>query len=209
MSVHIEVMIFDVGGVLDVPADREAEEADRHLLAAELGMGLEEMWRRFYHSDNWKLARIGKISDQELWNRNLTPFGISDPADQLVFIERLFAFKETNPAMRALLDELDSKTRLAIISNATDLLEHSLEKRYRISHLFDQIINSARVGYAKPEPEIYQIALERLAVRPDQAVFTDDQQHNVDAAAQLGMHAVLFTGVPDLREFLMELGVLH
>lgn len=191
-----------------MPADLATEEADRLQLAAGLGLELEEMWRLFYDSDAWRLARVGQITDQEFWDRNLTPFGITDPAAQEEFAERTFAHKEVNPAMRALLDDLRGRMRLAIISNATKTLEAILEERYRVTPYFEVIINSARVGVPKPEPEIFHIALERLGLRPEQTVFIDDQQRNVDAAAEMGIHANLFTDVPTLRSFLEELGVL-
>ena len=204
----IQAVIFDVGGVLDLPRDLGAETVDQQELAAGLGMEEKEMWALFYRSDHWKLARTGQITDWEFWNRNLTPFGITDPAAQAAFTERTFAFKEVNPEMRALLNELAGRTRLAIISNASDILEQTLGERFKISHYFELIINSARVGIAKPEPEIYQIALDRLNLRPEQTVFADDKQRNIDAAAALGIHAHLFTTVADFRAFLLERGVL-
>jgi HAD superfamily hydrolase (TIGR01509 family) len=166
------------------------------------------MWKLFYHSDHWKLARTGRITAREFWKRNLTPLGITDPAAQAVFTERIFAHREVTPAMRALLDELAGRIRLAIISNADDTLETFLEARYEISHYFELIINSARVGFAKPDSEIFRIALERLALRPEQTIFTDDQKHNVEAAADLGIHAHLFVSVAGFRDFLVERGVL-
>ena len=204
----IQAVVFDVGGVLDVPGDRLAESADLLQLADGLGLELEEMWSLFYRSDAWKLARTGQITDREFWNRNLTPFGITDLVDQATFARRTHAHKEVIPAMRGLLDELDGRTRLAIISNASDTLEAVLAERFKISHYFELVINSARVGVAKPEPEIFNIALERLNLRPEQTIFADDQQRNVDAAAQLGIHAALFTETRDFRAFLVELGVL-
>jgi putative hydrolase of the HAD superfamily len=205
----IKAVIFDVGGVLDRAGDPTAEEASRQRLAAELGLELDEMWRRFYQSDPWYLARIGEIDDAEFWNRNLVPLGIVDPTQQAAFSERLFEFKEVTPAMRGLLEDLHGRVKLGIISNASDTLEIGLEERYRITHYFDVIINSARVGFAKPEPEIYVLALDRLEVAPEEAVFTDDQQHNVDAAVALGMHATLFAGVEEFRAYLIQLRVLE
>lgn len=204
----IRSVIFDVGGVLDASDDRAAEKAEHERLAAELGVGRGEMWSQFFRSEPWQLARTGKITDVEFWNRCLAPYGIHESEAQSAFAERLMASKRVIPAMRALLDELHGRTRLAIISNASDNLEGLLEKRFKISHYFEVVINSARVGYAKPEREIYEIALERLALNPAETVFTDDQQHNVDAAAELGMQAVLFEGVESFRRFLVKLGVL-
>lgn len=205
----IQAVIFDVGGVLDTPDRRAEEDSDRRQLAAQLGLDVGEMWRRFYQTETWKLARVGQITDEEFWNRNLSPFGVTNPADQQAFLQRLFAYKEVSPAMKELLEELRGRTRLAIISNASDTLEITLERGFQIAHYFEIVVNSSRVGYAKPEPAIFRIALERLALRPAQTVFTDDQHHNVDTARELGLHAVLFTAVHDLRKHLVELGVIR
>ena len=204
----IRAVIFDVGGVLDASDNPAAERAAQEHLAAELGVERGEMWSQFFRSESWKLARTGVITDAEFWNRCLAPFGIHEPGAQTAFVERLMAGKRVIPAMQSLLDELHGRTRLAIISNASDILEEVLEARFSISHYFEVVINSARVGVAKPEREIYEIALERLALNPAETVFTDDQQHNVDAAVELGIRAVLFEGVERFRDYLIELGVL-
>ncbi|MBN1316396.1 MAG: HAD family phosphatase [Anaerolineales bacterium] len=205
---RIEAVFFDVGGVLDRTERLQEEEADRRHLAAGLGLEVEEMWQRFYTTELWQLARIGKISDDEFWNRNLKPFGMDNAKDRQVFVKKLFAYKEVVPEMRSLLETLQGTVKLGIISNATNILEASLSNRYQIDGYFDLVINSARVGYAKPDPKIYQIALERMGVRPERTFFTDDQQHNVDAAIKLGINAVLFTGVSNLKKICRQLCVL-
>lgn len=207
-ELKIEAVFFDVGGVLDRTGRPNEEEADRRRLAASLGLEVEEMWRRFYQGETWQLARVGRINEDEFWDRNLLPLGLADPTDRQAFVRQLFAFKELVPEMRSLLEELQGKVRCGIISNATNTLEDGLSNRYQVDGFFDVVINSARVGYAKPDPQIYRIALERIGVRPEQTIFTDDQQHNVDAANELGMNAVLFTGVPDFRRFLKQFGLL-
>jgi len=205
---HIQAVIFDVGGVLDRQENHEARRAERVKIAASVGLELDVMWDLFFRTEPWKLARTGQITDDEFWNRVLTPLGITDPAEQRAWVDHLIDFKGIMPETRALLEELHGRVRLAIISNATNTLEESLENQAHISHYFELIVNSARVGYAKPDRAIFEIALERLELRPEQTVFTDDQQHNVDAATELGMHAALWTGVADFRAFLVELGVL-
>jgi epoxide hydrolase-like predicted phosphatase len=57
--------------------------------------------------------------------------------------------------------------------------------------LFDAVIDSSDVGVRKPDPEIYRIACERLAVEPGTAVFLDDNEANVKGARAVGMEAVL------------------
>jgi putative hydrolase of the HAD superfamily len=55
------------------------------------------------------------------------------------------------------------------------------------------VVDSAFVGIRKPEPEIYELTLERLGgVAPEAALFVDDVDVNCEAARRLGMHAVRF-----------------
>ena len=78
-----------------------------------------------------------------------------------------------------------------------------------IHRLFDDIVCSAEVGMAKPEPAIYVLAAERLGLEPRECVFVDDLDTNVEAARQVGMQAVLFSKDKgdDLRAQLATLGV--
>ncbi len=58
----------------------------------------------------------------------------------------------------------------------------------------------------KPDPAIYRLALDRFGVKAEQAVFVDDNAANVDSAAKLGIHAILFTDEPKLRAKMRALG---
>jgi len=60
----------------------------------------------------------------------------------------------------------------------------------------------------KPDPGIYRLMLERFSLRPGETVFVDDVEENVEAARDLGIHALLFTGAQALREDLGRAGVL-
>ena len=62
-----------------------------------------------------------------------------------------------------------------------------------------------RVGLAKPDPRIYRLALERLRVAPEQAVFIDDVAANVEGARQVGMHAIRFQSPAQTRQELASL----
>jgi HAD superfamily hydrolase (TIGR01509 family) len=71
----------------------------------------------------------------------------------------------------------------------------------------DDILISAEVGLAKPDPRIYRLAAERLGVRPDEAVFVDDFAANVEGARAVGMRAIHFRPELDLRAALRQAGV--
>lgn len=56
--------------------------------------------------------------------------------------------------------------------------------------LFDEVIASCKVGYAKPEEEIYKIALDRLSVDAEESIFVDDKQRCLGPAKNLGFQTV-------------------
>jgi hypothetical protein len=69
------------------------------------------------------------------------------------------------------------------------------------------VINSARVGLAKPDVRIFHLAAERLGVPASACVFTDDLAHNVEGARAAGMRAFQFQDAAHLESELRALGV--
>ena len=83
--------------------------------------------------------------------------------------------------------------------------------RAREAALFDRfrdIVVSGDEELTKPDPAIYRLALQRFGLAAEEAVFVDDNAANVDAAARLGIHAMLFTGERALRSELTGFGLL-
>src|SRR5258708_25085183 len=79
--------------------------------------------------------------------------------------------------------------KLAIVSNAEGQVEADA-KRFGLAQYFDVIIDSHIVGVAKPDPRIFQIALERLGVGPDEVKFTGDiYSIDVEGARAAGIQA--------------------
>ena len=96
----------------------------------------------------------------------------------------------------------------SVLSNADRALRGRLEA-LGLCELFDDIVVSAEVGMAKPRPEVFRLAAERLRLAPEGCVFVDDWDVNVEAARQVGMQAVLHRvdQGDDLRAQLHALGV--
>ncbi len=65
---------------------------------------------------------------------------------------------------------------------------------------FDTVVVSGEIGYAKPEPEAYEITADRLGVRLDACVFTDDREHFCEAARAVGMQAIHYQNVDQFRQ---------
>lgn len=88
---------------------------------------------------------------------------------------------------------------VVLVTNATVWLDSDLAQ-LGLTDLADHVVNSSRVHIAKPDAEIYKIAVERAGVPAHRCAFVDDSRTNVDAARQAGMTAVLYRDVFDLRQ---------
>ncbi len=60
----------------------------------------------------------------------------------------------------------------------------------KIMAMFDEVVESARVGIRKPEPRFYEIALEKLGIEASEAVFLDDLGINLKPARAMGMTTI-------------------
>src|SRR5262245_34370407 len=112
------------------------------------------------------------------------------------------------PANVDVVRALRPRYKLAVLSNADGTLRGRLE-RDGLHHLFDDIVVSAEVGMAKPEPEVFHLTIERLGLAPRECVFVDDWEQNVEAARAIGLPAVLHRvdNGDDLRAQLESVGV--
>ena len=79
---------------------------------------------------------------------------------------------------------------------------------YNFLEKFTDIVVSGQVKMHKPEADIYDYALARFGVTPQEAVFVDDLAENVATANRLGLHGIQFTDASALRRELAELGLL-
>jgi putative hydrolase of the HAD superfamily len=112
-----------------------------------------------------------------------------------------------DPAMTAFVAWVRRRLRTGLLTNATTRLETDLAA-VRLDQAFDVVVNSARIGFAKPDPRIYRVAAARLGFPPAQCLYVDDTPAHVTAARECGMHAVRFEGVAALEGWLHDLGLL-
>jgi putative hydrolase of the HAD superfamily len=65
---------------------------------------------------------------------------------------------------------------------------------------FDVFFSSCFLGARKPDEKIYRIALELTQRSPEECLFVDDRALNVESARRVGMQAIQYRNVPELRE---------
>ena len=118
-------------------------------------------------------------------------------------------FDGTLPGIEGLLNRLRQKYRIAFLSNSNEVHAEVIPRKF--GSLFekdDRIIFSHRFNCAKPDPEMFQRALDIVGALPQQAVLVDDLLENVLAARSVGMTAYQFRDSFVLERELTDAGLL-
>ena len=204
MTSNIEAIIFDFGGVMVPFNELDSFQEQEARLGLRPGSLAEMLWR----SADWRLAEVGAITDEEYWRRIGAQLGLHTTEAIRDFQQDLFRDARTDLQMANLVRRLRGRYRIGLLSNASDILPRLLRERYGLDGLFDVEVVSALVGLAKPDPAIYQLALERLGTAPEATVFVDDYEPNVAAAAELGIQGIHFVGYEALIPALQKQGVM-
>jgi putative hydrolase of the HAD superfamily len=193
---QITAVISDFGGVLTSPlidsfaafqdfSGISLEELGKAMAAVAMDQGVNPLFE----------LETGRMTEAEF---------LRSVADQLTeqlgrkvelhgFGERYFEHLHPNESMIDYMRELRSRGyKLAICTNNVREWEDRWRSKLPVDEIFDDVVDSAFVGTRKPEPRIYEITLERLAIGPEQALFVDDIELNCTAARELGLAAVWF-----------------
>ena len=98
---------------------------------------------------------------------------------------------QLNPELAEFIKRNKDEYRFAILS-ASDVDLHPWLQQNNIDRYFDLVQTTNELGIAKSDPRFYESALDKLKLRPHEAIFVDDTQQYLCVAAKLGVKAVLF-----------------
>lgn len=191
--------MFDAGGVLHASGGSQGDDLKQELRLS------DEQLSKFY-SHYLPLLGKGELSEDGLWKELRKDFNIREVSIKEHLLTRAFEKSLTKmPGMYELVDELKSKgVTVMLLTNVSSQYAEILEQSGHYEP-FELKILSFEVGAWKPEAKIYQLALEKAGVKPEEAIFIDDQSENVDAAEALGIHGILFQDTEQLKIKLGEL----
>jgi putative hydrolase of the HAD superfamily len=191
----IRALISDFGGVLTTPLSRGflAYQEEAGVSLEELGLAMARATETYGDHPLFALER-GQITEAEFARR------LGEQLDGRFDLRRLrelyFERLEPNEPMIGHVCELRARgLRTALLTNNVREWEPLWRAKLpEIEALFEVVVDSAFVGLRKPEPEIYELTLQRLGngIRGEQCLFLDDLQVNCDSARALGMTAVRF-----------------
>lgn len=160
-------------------AEYVGRQALDEALLADRTLGLEQAYLLYFH--RW-MESAGVTSSRLQW--------CQERFTELNRVETMW--RVVRPGTReALADFRRQGFKLGVISNAGGTIARDAE-RYGLAEFFDVIIDSHVVGVSKPDPRIFDLALDHLGVRPSEALFAGDM-YSIDVlgARAAGIDAVL------------------
>jgi len=200
----LRAVVFDYGMVLTGPQDPGAHAA----LLRITGLPLER-FEPLYWADRHAYDE-GKLTGMAFWQKLIREAGLDLPAeaaDELNLWDARMWTTE-NPAMLAWQLALKQRGILtAILSNMGDNVLENMQRTFDWLPRFDVLVWSYQLRMAKPDPAIYHYVLNKLGTQPAETLFLDDRPVNVEAALALGIQAILFSTVDQLRLDLVAAGL--
>lgn len=198
----IKVLFFDIGGVLlsngwDRHARRRASE--------QFGLDWEDFGDRhdFVSGD----FETGALTISEYLRRTI--FYRERRFSEEEFVAFMKAQSEAYPESLELLGELSAAGGylLATLNNESRELNDHRIKEFGLRDYFSFFLSSCYLGVKKPDEAIYKLAVAVTGYTPEQCVFIDDRELNLECAALAGIRPVHFQSANQLRASLGELGV--
>ena len=94
-----------------------------------------------------------------------------------------------------------------VLSNWSDETYEGMEEEYPFLKEFDDKIISGREFLVKPDPQIYKLAMSRFDLVPEETLFIDDREDNIQSAQSLGFQTIHLTDPStiksDIKKFLV------
>jgi len=183
----MRAVIFDFGDVLARLEDPSGQRKwEKRLGLPEGGLAMA-----VFESEVADRSMAGQATEVEVWEYVAVNFGLDD--ERLAELQRDFwSGWRLDTELVSFLGNLRPRYKTAILSNAWPGTREVFTEMFKLDQAVNEMIISAEEGVAKPDHRIYQIAVSRLGVQPDEAVFVDDLVENVQAAQAFGMWSILF-----------------
>jgi putative hydrolase of the HAD superfamily len=200
----ISAVVFDYGMVLSGPPYPQAREELNRIARLP-----HEQLESYYWIDRLAYDR-GDLTGLAFWEKLSADAKLDLTAEEIAELNKWDAHMWTtvNPEMLEWHKSLKiNNLKTGILSNMGDSVMESILENFAWIEDFDVLIWSFQHRMIKPDPEIYHLLLEKLCTVPEETLFLDDKLENIDAARRLGIQALQFSTVDQLRQDLISSGL--
>jgi putative hydrolase of the HAD superfamily len=198
----IEVVYFDLGKVIvDFDHSRAAQE-----LLKVTPLSLKEAMAVLSDDELVSEYETGRLSSQEHYRK------VCRRLQMEVSIEK---FRELWGSMflpepllsESFLQDLKKRYRLMLLSNTNEIHFDFVIQNYPILRMIEERLLSYQAGCMKPQTRIFELAIKKAGVAPENIFFTDDRPENIEAAQRSGIQALLFQSETQLKRDMVSRGM--
>ena len=204
----IKTIIFDLGGVI---VDIDYSNFYRQIIAlSPLEKPRSRILLEFFRQSD--LYHQGKMTDEEFYK-------LACEILQVCILNQNQFFDAFNsiicgtcqPEMISLLKKIKEmkKYKIMALSNVNSShWNYILNNKWEFLELFDEFLLSHEVHLTKPDPRIFQLAIEKSGCNAEEIVYIDDGLNNIRSANDIGIQGIYFTNIDDLIEEFKKLKII-
>jgi len=199
----IRAIFWDVGGVLLTNA---WDHTQRMAALEHFRLDEEEFHSR--HEMVVSSFERGKITLDEYLDRSI--FYRNRPFTRDEFRDFIFAQSQPQPDSLRVAEELGQSGRYFLATLNNEILELNVYRieKFGLRRYFSVFFSSCFLGLRKPDEAIYRAVLQITQRTPEECIFIDDREVNLECPRELGINTILFRDAQQLRIELVSKGVV-
>ncbi len=155
----------------------------------------------------WDPINRGKLAGDDLRRAVCRAAGGETPMEAGPFVDMWNCHFRVHAEVLPMVDKLLDQVKVLLLSNTNAMHLRFVRPLIPQFSRFHDFVISCELGLAKPDREIFEVALARAGVAAGNAAFFDDIQAFVDGACAVGIHGRVFTTAANFRKQLAELGL--
>ncbi len=196
----VRAVVWDMGGVLV----RNLAPEHRIRLAEKYGLSEPQLENLVFGNPVSVKASLGEASVDELWEYVARTLNV-DRKELPAFVTAFWNSDRVDEELLDFIQSLHASYKTGLLSNAFADTRPSVGVRFpRLLNVFDVSLFSAEEGLAKPDPRFYQLMLDQLGIKAEEAIFIDDFEENVEGARAVGIKGVQFKNTQQARQAVLE-----
>ncbi|MCL2740217.1 MAG: HAD family phosphatase [Oscillospiraceae bacterium] len=181
----IKAIFFDLDGVLTL--DKTGTITESKYFANKTGIDFQKLFEHKCKFDQREDS--DKLKTADIWKFICEKCAVEFNPD---WIKEAFKSAPIDDKMVAIAKKLKRKYKIGIITDNKAERVKVIVEQNNLKNLFESIVVSSEVGSTKRQPKIFEVAMQSLGVKPEECIFIDNSQRNVDIARQVGMLGIYF-----------------
>ncbi|MFK7861523.1 MAG: HAD family hydrolase [Granulosicoccus sp.] len=200
----IKALLFDLGGVvLEVDFTKVF-----HSLASISALDAKEIKHQFSMDWHYQQHERGGIEASEFFQHLRHTLQLTATDDEIAQAWNDIFGRQMTASLDAI-DTISNEIPCYGFSNTNRTHQTYWEYHYpRIPTTFVKLFVSSEIGLRKPDASAFEFVLREMSVEPEEVLFFDDTQENIDGAKRLGIQTILVTGADTVVNTIRDLNSL-